>query len=49
MYAATKTSWKFDSEGLHAELAKDQGWGTTVVPGQVRTGSHSNAVFKRGS
>jgi short-subunit dehydrogenase len=34
------------SEGLHAELAKDNLKVTTVVPGLLRTGSHMNAVFK---
>ncbi len=34
------------SEGLHAELAKDNLKVTTVVPGLMRTGSHMNATFK---
>lgn len=34
------------SEGLHAELAKDNVKVTTVVPGLMRTGSHMNAIFK---
>ena len=34
------------SEGLHAELAKDNLKVTTVVPGLMRTGSHLNATFK---
>ncbi len=34
------------SEGLRAELAKDNLKVTTVVPGLLRTGSHMNAVFK---
>jgi short-subunit dehydrogenase len=34
------------SEGLHAELAKDNLKVTTVVPGLLRTGSHMNATFK---
>ena len=34
------------SEGLHAELAKNNVKVTTVVPGLMRTGSHLNATFK---
>ncbi len=34
------------SEGLTAELAKDNIKVTTVVPGLMRTGSHENAFFK---
>lgn len=34
------------SEGLRAELAKDNIKVTTVVPGLMRTGSHLNAYFK---
>lgn len=34
------------SEGLHAEIAKDHVRVTTVAPGLMRTGSHSNAIFK---
>ncbi len=34
------------SEGLRAELAKDNVKVTTVVPGLMRTGSHVNAYFK---
>jgi short-subunit dehydrogenase len=34
------------SEGLRAELAKDNVKVTTVVPGLLRTGSHVNAAFK---
>ncbi len=34
------------SEGIHAEVAKDNIKVTTVVPGLMRTGSHANAVFK---
>lgn len=34
------------SEGLRAELAKDNVKVTTVVPGLMRTGSHMNATFK---
>jgi len=34
------------SEGLRAELAKDNLKVTTVVPGLLRTGSHMNATFK---
>ena len=34
------------SEGLRAELAKDNLRVTTVVPGLLRTGSHMNATFK---
>ena len=34
------------SEGLHAELAKDNVIVTTVVPGMMRTGSTEHALFK---
>jgi NAD(P)-dependent dehydrogenase (short-subunit alcohol dehydrogenase family) len=34
------------SDGLRAELAKDNIRVTTVAPGLMRTGSHINAVFK---
>lgn len=34
------------SEGIRAELAKNNVKVTTVVPGLMRTGSHANAVFK---
>jgi short-subunit dehydrogenase len=34
------------SEGMRAELAKDNIKVTTVVPGLMRTGSHANAMFK---
>jgi hypothetical protein len=34
------------SEGMRAELAKDNIKVTTVVPGLMRTGSHANAAFK---
>jgi short-subunit dehydrogenase len=34
------------SEGITAELAKDNIHVTTVVPGLMRTGSHVNAYFK---
>src|SRR3954447_15840793 len=34
------------SEGITAELAKDNIRVTTVVPGLMRTGSHVNAYFK---
>ena len=45
-YACAKFAAVGFSEGMHAELAKDQVWVTTVVPGLMRTGSHSNAIFK---
>lgn len=34
------------SEGLHAELAKEHIYVTSVVPGLMRTGSHINAFVK---
>lgn len=45
-YACAKFAAVGFSEGLRAELAKDHVRVTTVVPGLMRTGSHSNAAFK---
>jgi short-subunit dehydrogenase len=45
-YACAKFAAMGFSEGMRAELAKDHVKVTTVVPGLMRTGSHSNAVFK---
>ena len=45
-YACAKFAAVGFSEGIRAELAKDNIKVTTVVPGLLRTGSHANAVFK---
>jgi len=45
-YSCAKFAAVGFSEGIRAELAKDNISVTTVVPGLMRTGSHANAVFK---
>jgi short-subunit dehydrogenase len=45
-YCSAKFAAMGFSEGIRAELAKNQVKVTTVVPGLMRTGSHANAVFK---
>jgi short-subunit dehydrogenase len=45
-YACAKFAAVGFSEGMHAEVAKDNIKVTTVVPGLMRTGSHANAAFK---
>ncbi len=45
-YCSAKFAAVGFSEGIHAELAKNNIKVTTVVPGLMRTGSHANAVFK---
>lgn len=45
-YCASKFALTSLSEGLHAELAKENIHVTTVCPGLMRTGSPRNAVFK---
>ncbi len=45
-YCSAKFATVGFSEGLRAELAKDNVKVTTVVPGLMRTGSHMNAIFK---
>jgi NAD(P)-dependent dehydrogenase (short-subunit alcohol dehydrogenase family) len=45
-YTATKFALVGFSEGLRAELTKDNIFVTTVVPGLMRTGSPRNALFK---
>jgi short-subunit dehydrogenase len=45
-YTASKFALVGLSEGLRAELAKDNILVTTVCPGLMRTGSHLNAFFK---
>jgi short-subunit dehydrogenase len=45
-YACAKFAAMGFSEGMRAELAKDNIKITTVVPGLMRTGSHANAAFK---
>jgi short-subunit dehydrogenase len=45
-YTASKFALVGFSEGLRAELKKDNVYVTTVCPGLIRTGSPGNAVFK---
>jgi NAD(P)-dependent dehydrogenase (short-subunit alcohol dehydrogenase family) len=45
-YTASKFALVGFSEGLRAELVKDNIFVTTVVPGLMRTGSPRNAMFK---
>jgi NAD(P)-dependent dehydrogenase (short-subunit alcohol dehydrogenase family) len=45
-YTASKFALTGLSDGLRAELAKDNIHVTTVVPGLMRTGSHVNALVK---
>jgi short-subunit dehydrogenase len=45
-YSASKFALVGLSEGLRAELMKDNVLVTTVCPGMMRTGSHINAEFK---
>lgn len=45
-YCASKFALVGLSEGLRAELLKDNVFVTTVCPGMMRTGSHVNAYFK---
>jgi short-subunit dehydrogenase len=45
-YSASKFALVGLSEGLRAELMKDNVLVTTVCPGMMRTGSHVNAEFK---
>ena len=45
-YVASKFALVGLSEGMRAELAKDNILVTTVCPGLMRTGSHLNAYFK---
>jgi len=45
-YSASKFALVGLSEGLHAELARDNITVTTVCPGLMRTGSPVNAMFK---
>jgi short-subunit dehydrogenase len=45
-YSASKFALVGLSEGLRAELAKDNIIVTTVCPGLMRTGSPRNAIFK---
>jgi short-subunit dehydrogenase len=45
-YSASKFALAGLSEGLRAELAKDNVVVTTVIPGLMRTGSPRNATFK---
>jgi NAD(P)-dependent dehydrogenase (short-subunit alcohol dehydrogenase family) len=45
-YDAAKFALRGLSEGLHAELAKDDVVVTTILPGLMRTGSPVNALFK---
>jgi short-subunit dehydrogenase len=45
-YSASKFALVGLSEGLHAELARDGIYVTTVCPGLMRTGSPQNAKFK---
>jgi len=45
-YSASKFALTGLSEGMRAELAKDNIYVTTVCPGLMRTGSHEHAYFK---
>jgi NAD(P)-dependent dehydrogenase (short-subunit alcohol dehydrogenase family) len=45
-YCASKFALVGLSSALHAELAKENIYVTTVCPGLMRTGSHVNAYFK---
>jgi len=45
-YSASKFALVGLSEGMRAELIKDNVYVTTVCPGLMRTGSHVNATFK---
>jgi short-subunit dehydrogenase len=45
-YSASKFALTGFSEGLRAELQKDEIYVTTVCPGLIRTGSPMNAFFK---
>lgn len=45
-YSASKFALVGLSEGMRAELLKDNVYVTTVCPGLMRTGSHENAIFK---
>ena len=45
-YSASKFALTGLSDGMRAELAKDNIRVTTVCPGLMRTGSHLNALFK---
>jgi NAD(P)-dependent dehydrogenase (short-subunit alcohol dehydrogenase family) len=45
-YCASKFALVGLSDGMRAELAKDEILVTTVCPGLMRTGSHINALFK---
>ena len=45
-YCASKFALAGLSSAMHAELAKDNIYITTVYPGLMRTGSHVNALFK---
>ena len=45
-YSASKFALTGFSDGIRAELARDNIYVTTVAPGMMRTGSHVNAKFK---
>ena len=45
-YSVSKFAFVGYSEGLRAELMKDNVYVTTICPGLIRTGSPRNAVFK---
>lgn len=45
-YCASKFALVGLSQGMHAELARDGVFVTTVCPGLMRTGSHRHALFK---
>lgn len=45
-YGAAKFALRGLSEGLHAEVARDDVVVTTIIPGLMRTGSPVNALFK---
>src|SRR3712207_9300343 len=46
-YSASKFALAGLSDGLRADLSKDNIAVTTVIPGLMRTGSPRNATFKR--